>query len=260
VYRIGWFSSGRDEAARKLLSTIFDAIRLGEIPAEIIFVFSNREQGESSESDRFLELGRKYDLPIVTFSSARFKPKMRADAKNDPQTMKKWRQEYDEEVANRLSPYTPDLIILAGYMLIVSKALCQKFKMVNLHPALPKGPVGTWQEVIWKLIEQKASEAGAMMHLVTEELDQGPPLTYFSFPLRGGSFDKLWEDEDKNPLFNEIRLQGVKQEMPLIFWTLKKLAEGEIKIEDTRVFKGEKLLKEGLRLNQEIEEYRKRGG
>ncbi|GAH59253.1 unnamed protein product, partial [marine sediment metagenome] len=43
----------------------------------------------------------------------------------------------------------------------------QRYNMVNLHPAAPGGPTGTWQEVIWQLIENKAEETGVMMHLVT---------------------------------------------------------------------------------------------
>jgi phosphoribosylglycinamide formyltransferase-1 len=46
--------------------------------------------------------------------------------------------------------------------------------MINLHPAAPGGPTGTWQEVIWQLIEGRAVETGVMMHLVTPELDRGP--------------------------------------------------------------------------------------
>ena len=262
MFKIGWFSTGRDEAARELLTTIYQAIQKGDIPADIIFVFSNRQLDESPESDLFLELTRHFGLRDITLSSARFEPRMRAEGKDDPQTMERWRQEYDLEVASLLSNYKPDLIILAGYMLVVSKVLCERHKMVNLHPALPRGPVGTWQEVIWKLIEEKAPEAGAMMHLVTEELDEGPPLTYFSFPLKGASFDRLWKNDDKQALFDEIRAQGVKREMPLIFFTLKNLAEGKIKIRDKQVFKGGKALKEGLCLNQEIEEYigSKQGG
>ena len=42
AYKIGWFSSGRDEAARELLKTVYSAIKDGFIKAEIAFVFSKR--------------------------------------------------------------------------------------------------------------------------------------------------------------------------------------------------------------------------
>lgn len=53
MLNIGWFSTGRDEAARQLLQAVQDKIHSGEINGEISFVFSNREPGEAKESDLF---------------------------------------------------------------------------------------------------------------------------------------------------------------------------------------------------------------
>lgn len=61
VLNIGWFSTGRDKAARQLLQTVQDSIRSGDINGEISFVFSNREPGESKESDRLSELVQSYN-------------------------------------------------------------------------------------------------------------------------------------------------------------------------------------------------------
>ncbi len=69
---IGWFSTGRDQAAGELLTTVHEAIGRGELPAEIAFVFSNREPGEAEESDRFFELVHGYRLSLITLSSRRF--------------------------------------------------------------------------------------------------------------------------------------------------------------------------------------------
>ncbi len=55
-----------------------------------------------------------------------------------------------------LEPFALDVLVLAGYMLIVSPAMCARYAMLNLHPALPGGPTGTWQEVIWALLERQA--------------------------------------------------------------------------------------------------------
>lgn len=62
---IGWFSTGRDEAARQLLQVVQDKIHRGDIEGKINFVFSNREPGEANESDLFFELVRSYDIPLV---------------------------------------------------------------------------------------------------------------------------------------------------------------------------------------------------
>jgi len=56
MYQLGWFSTGRDKAARDLLQAVQSSIKSGEIEAEIAFVFCNREPGESQESDLFLKL------------------------------------------------------------------------------------------------------------------------------------------------------------------------------------------------------------
>src|SRR4030065_647648 len=50
--------------------------------------------------------------------------------------------------------------------------------LLNLHPAEPGGPAGTWQEGIWQLIEQKASRAGGVMHPVTRSPAGGPPVPF----------------------------------------------------------------------------------
>ena len=73
MYQLGWFSTGRDKAARDLLKAVNSSIKQGEIEAEIAFVFSNREPGESEESDLFLKLVEDYHIPLICFSYQKFK-------------------------------------------------------------------------------------------------------------------------------------------------------------------------------------------
>ena len=73
MLNIGWFSTGRDEAARQLLQAVQESIEVGEIQGKISFVFSNREPGEAEESDALFELVRSYDIPLVCFSYRKFK-------------------------------------------------------------------------------------------------------------------------------------------------------------------------------------------
>ena len=61
-YKLGWFSTGRDKAAGDLLEVVHNGIERGEILAEIAFVFSTREPGESDESDLFLKLVESYKM------------------------------------------------------------------------------------------------------------------------------------------------------------------------------------------------------
>lgn len=254
---IGWFSTGRDEAARQLLQIVVEGIRSGRLPLEIAFVFANREKGESPESDAFLDQVAGYNLPLVAFSSRRFRADLRLRGlRGDPEALESWRHMYHAEVLKLISPFDVDFSFLAGYMLIMSADMCKRHKMLNLHPALPGGPKGTWQEVIWQLIRQRATEAGAMVHLVIPELDAGPPVTYCRFSLTAQEFVPLWRELDLklsgrtieqierdegegNPLFQLIRRYEFARELPLIFTTLEKIGHGAIKIRNGNVYVNE---------------------
>ena len=150
-------------------------------------------------------------------------------------------------------PYRPGVLVMAGYMLIASPAMCRRFAILNLHPALPQGPTGTWQQVIWRLLDERAAETGAMIHLATAELDRGPVVSYFRLPIRGDDWDPLWEQfEEKRrtmsvaqiaaaegedePLFAEIRRRGEVREIPLLYQTLRQFAEGQLNTATGAVF------------------------
>ena len=64
-YRIGWFSTGRGSGSEGLLRAMVAATHSGYAPAEIAFVFTNREAGEGEGSDRFMALVRNYGIPLI---------------------------------------------------------------------------------------------------------------------------------------------------------------------------------------------------
>ena len=272
-YQLGWFSTGRDKAARDLLTVAQRSIALGEIRAEIAFVFCNREPGESPETDLFLKLVGSYGIPLVCFSYQKFKSARGMPNPRPGEPLPQWRLDYDREVMKRLPVLRPDLCVLAGYMLITGKEMCQQYNIINLHPAAPGGPKGSWQEVVWQLINNQAGETGVMMHLVTPELDQGPPVTYCTFPIRGKPFDKYWDeiaghpvDEIKNRqgennlLFQLIRKHGLAREFPLIIATLKAFSQGKVKITKGKVVDAEGKPIKGYNLTNEIDKQLKGGG
>jgi phosphoribosylglycinamide formyltransferase-1 len=251
AFRFGWLSTGRDLAARQLLQAAWERMREGFIPAEISFVFCDRERGEAEGSDLFLDLVEGFGLETITFSSRRFRPELRKE------DLAQWRIEYHQEVMERIAPYSYDLLVLAGYMLILSPEMCLRCPMINLHPALPAGPTGTWEEVIDTLIGERAETTGAMMHLVTPELDRGPVIAFYSFPIQGGTFDFFWGEDagERGPLFWLIRQEGVRREIPLIVLTLKAVAEGKVMIKDGKVVDSTGKELAGLSLTEEVEEY-----
>jgi phosphoribosylglycinamide formyltransferase-1 len=266
LYQLGWFSTGRDKAARDLLTAVNDSIKRGEIKAELAFVFCSRDPGEAEESDLFIKLVRDYHIPLICFSYQKYR-KARGEHNPIPsETMPQWRLDYDREVMKRLEVFHPDLCVLAGYMLITGPEMCQRYNMINLHPATPGGPTGTWQEVIWQLIENEAKETGVMMHLVTPELDKGPPVAYGTFSIRGKPFDEYWPAVKRLPpdspqgrqaresLFKLIRKHGLAREFPLIVSTIRAFSQGKIIItEDKKVVDTEGKPIRGYNLTEEID-------
>jgi phosphoribosylglycinamide formyltransferase-1 len=252
-FEFGWFSTGRDLAARQLLQAVCDKIKEGFIPGTIGFVFCDRERGEAGQSDLFLDLAAELGLEAITFSSRSFKSELRTKDREQ------WRAEYHKGVMERIASHKADLLVLAGYMLIVSPEMCQRYPLINLHPALPNGPTGAWEEVIDELIRQRADTTGAMMHLCTPELDRGPVVAYYSFPIQGGAFAPFWQEasEKRGPLFWLIRQEGVRREIPLICLTLKAVAEGRVRIKEGKVFDSTGKELQGLSLTHEVEEYLK---
>ena len=255
MLRLGWFSTGRGPGSRNLLKAVMDKKEQGELDIEISFVFCNWDNDEEDNPKReqrqiFFDMVRGYGIPLVTLSWKKFMPELW----EKDQTA--WRNEYGG--------------ILAGYMLWMDDETCREYDMLNLHPALPDGPKGTWQEVIWQLISEDAERQGAMMHICTEEWDRGAAITYCGFPIRGGDYDALWEqmgskleartlDEIKaeegqdEPLFKKIREDGAKRELPLIVATIGAFADGRVRIEDKKLFAGDRRLNGPYDLSEQVD-------
>ena len=252
MLRLGWFSTGRGPGSRNLLKAVMDKKEQGELDVEIAFVFCNWDNDEDDNPKReqrqmFFDMVESYGIPLVTASWKKFEPEL---WKRDQVA---WRDAYGALLREKTSAFGFDLGILAGYMLWMDDETCRQYDMLNLHPALPDGPKGTWQEVIWQLISENAEDQGAMMHICTEEWDRGAALTYCRFPIRGGEYDALWEqmalkmetmslDEIKTsegqdePLFKKIREDGAMRELPLIVATIKAFADGKVIMRDKRLY------------------------
>ncbi len=235
---IGWFSSGRGRGSRAMLEHTVSHIHSHTLDCEIQFVFCHREEGEGQGSDDYLKRVSDLHIPSITISSKRFR-------ENHNGQFAKYREEFDQLVFEAIKPYDVDICVLAGYLLIISPVLLKKGSFINLHPSLPGGPKGLWQEVIWQTIVNKNYSTGAMTFLVSEELDEGPPLAFAEIPLTGPEFQNDWDllrlgsieqikaSQGENfSLFQKIRNAQIPLEAPLLTETLRMFADKKIGIQE----------------------------
>ncbi|OGX82040.1 phosphoribosylglycinamide formyltransferase [Hymenobacter lapidarius] len=121
------------------------------------------------------------------------------------------RETFDAEAAELLKQYQPDLVVLAGYMRILSPAFIQPFagRILNIHPADTHQHQGL-HAYEWAF-DNKLSETKITVHLVDEGLDTGPILAQQPVDLRGA--DTL----------AEVERRGLAVEHELYAETLKRL-------------------------------------
>jgi phosphoribosylglycinamide formyltransferase-1 len=146
------------------LQALADKLHLQKVnqqQVEIIAVISNKR-------DAFgLERAREANIPTIVVESKGVSS----------------REEYDALLATELDKLQPDLILLAGFMRILTSDFVHQYqgKMLNIHPSLlPKYQgVNTHQ----RAIDAGDKEHGASVHFVTPELDSGPTVLQAKVPI-----------------------------------------------------------------------------
>ena len=235
--RIAWFATAKGNSSRLLLSAALDAIASGELDAEIVCVVCNRERGRFPNTDVFFDLVEAANIPLIARSSGDWRKRVGGAISDPAGELASWRRDFDQHLFERLALHKPDIGLMAGYMLVVTDVICEHLPCLNLHPALPDGPVGTWQDVIHQLIAQRAIESGMMLQRVTTQLDRGPIVTWARYPIRGLHFDQLWaqhgdNDKGESPLFHAIREAGASREPTFILQSIQSIATDQVTIPD----------------------------
>lgn len=151
------------------LQAIIDAAQDERLKADIALVVSNRKAAYG------LERAKNAGIPTLYFP---LRPYREAG---------KSRMEYDADLAERLNTYNPDLIVLAGWMHILSPALLDRFpqRVINLHPALPGQFAGTHAiERAFSAYQQgKIKHSGCMVHYVIPQVDAGTVIIKTEVPI-----------------------------------------------------------------------------
>ena len=138
------------------LQTILDSIASGELNGEVSVVISNQKNAY------ILERAKNYNVPAF-FLSHKEKP----------------REAFDAEMTDILKEHTVDLVLLIGFMRILSTKFCQEWRdrLLNVHPSLlPKYAGGMDTNVHEVVLKNGDTETGCTIHFVTDEVDGGPIL------------------------------------------------------------------------------------
>ena len=138
------------------LQAILDAIHNDVLDAEVVVVVSNRE------NSYILERAGNHNIPNI------FVPHKG-----------KTRGEFDREITTTLLQHNADLVLLVGFMRILSTEFCRKWqdRILNVHPSLlPKYAGGMDTSVHEEVLRNGDVETGCTIHFVTEEVDTGPIL------------------------------------------------------------------------------------
>jgi len=195
--RLGVLASGRGSN----LQAIIDASEQGKINAEVFVVISD-------VSDAYaLERAKKHGIPGFHINPKDFKNK----------------KDYEEAIVNKLKEHDIRLVVLAGYMRLVTNVLINAFdgNIMNIHPALLPSFKGLHAQQ--QALEYGVRYSGCSVHFVTVDVDGGPVILQAVVPV----FDNDTEDT--------LSARILEKEHVTYPEAVQLFAEGRLKREGKRV-------------------------
>jgi phosphoribosylglycinamide formyltransferase-1 len=108
-----------------------------------------------------------------------------------PQKKFKTKEEFDEVLVEKISQANPDLVVLAGFMRILTPVFTSKIKAINLHPSLLPRHKGL--NAIKRSFEDEFEEGGVSVHWVNEELDGGEIILQEKIKKKDLSFQEYYK-------------------------------------------------------------------
>lgn len=134
------------------LQAIIEAIESGKLAAKILLVFSDRKDAYA------LERAKKHRIPTLYLTPKEFSS----------------REEHEKKIVEHLEKLGVELIVLAGYMRILTPFIIRRYRLriINIHPALLPSFAGT--HGIEDAVKYGVKYTGVTIHFVDEGVDTGP--------------------------------------------------------------------------------------
>lgn len=166
--------------------------------ARITAVISNRQEAEG------LAFAEQQGIPTAVVSNKQYST----------------RSEFDAALQAQIDQFAPDLVVLAGFMRILTPEFVQHYagRMINIHPSLL--PNFTGLHTHRQALQAAVSEHGATVHVVTPELDHGPILGQARIPVIAGDNEE------------SLAARVLEQEHVLYPSVIKQIIDGTINLRD----------------------------
>lgn len=191
------------------LQAILNGSRSGELPVDICAVISNRPDAYG------LERARQAKIPAIVLDHKAFPD----------------RTAFEAALRERIDAYAPDLVVLAGFMRVLSADFVAHYqgRMLNIHPSLLPKFRGLHTHA--RAIAAGERKHGASVHFVTRELDNGPVILQVGVP--------VLPTDDPDTLATRV----LKQEHRIYPLVIRWFAQGRIKLlNDQVLFNGQALI------------------
>lgn len=150
------------------MEAIVEACRRDGWPAEVVAVVSNRPEAAG------LAYAAEQGIATAVVDHRAFPS----------------RDAFDDALAQQIDAFSPDLLVMAGFMRILGAAFVARYegRMLNIHPSLL--PAFPGLNTHRRAIDAGCTEAGATVHFVTAELDHGPIVAQVAVPILPGDDER----------------------------------------------------------------------
>jgi len=197
MIRIGVLISGRGTN----LQALIDAQDSKELKGSIVVVISNKTKALG------IQRARKAGIAVEIITKKKYSD----------------RTKFDRQLIRILKEYQVDLIVLAGFMRILSKQFINEFhsRVINVHPSLLPAFKGVKSQ--WQAVEHGVRVSGCSTHFVTDDMDAGPIIMQKAVP--------VLPDDSGQSLADRI----LPEEHKLLVRSVNLFCEGKLSIEGRRV-------------------------